>query len=141
MSDREKSCFAGRDTLFMEIVADSILEFQTHIFTYFRQLRLAAAYLEGGRRYLQEAPPEATVELNVAHDVTTEPMRLSELLPHSHAVGAGVSELFQMKAIAAWSDLLSHLFDRFISAHLDGTQSFPELKRMTTYIDFSQSSD
>jgi hypothetical protein len=122
-------------------MATPIHDFQAQIATHFRQLTLATAYLEIGSQYLVKAPPTASVALKLAHDVTTEPMRLSELLPHSSAVVEGVSELFQMKAVAAWSDLLNHLFAQFISAHLDGTKSFPELKKRTTRIDFSVNSD
>jgi hypothetical protein len=68
-------------------------------------------------------------------------MALHELLPHSSAVNQGVSELFQSKAIAAWADLLNVLFERFVTAHIDGTRQFPELKKRSTRLDFSSTED
>jgi hypothetical protein len=122
-------------------MANPIHEFQGKIATYFRQLTLATAYVSIGSQYLEKAPSAASVSLKLSADVSTEPMHVGDLLPHKSAVAAGVSELFQMKGVAAWSDLLNDLFGQFVAAHLDGTKSFPELKRRTTRIDFSVVSD
>lgn len=122
-------------------MATLINNFQGQIATYYRELTLATAYLELGSQQLAKAPPHASVALKLAPDVTTEPMQLVELLPHRGAVALGVAELFQTKAIAAWSDLLNQLFGHIVTLHLDGTKSFPELKRKRTLIDFSISSD
>jgi len=122
-------------------MANSLDEFQGQIATYFRQLTLATAYLKIGSQHLKTAPATAAVSLKLADDLTTEPMQLRELLPYTGAVAAGVAELFQMKAIAAWSDLLNKLFTKFMNAHLDGIKFFPELKTRTARIDFSITSD
>ena len=122
-------------------MATPVKEFQGQIATYFRQLTLATAYLEIGSGQLAKAPGNASVALKLADDVTTEPMQLGELLPHSNAVAVGIAELFQTKTIAAWSDLLNKLFAHFVTAHLDGIKSFPELKSRSTRIDFSVNSD
>lgn len=122
-------------------MANPITEFQGQLTAYFRQLTLATAYVEIGNGILAKGPGNASVALRLAHDVTTEPMGLGELLPHSNAVAGGIAELFQTKTIAAWSDLLNKLFNHFVTAHLDGIKTFPELKRRTTQIDFSKNSD
>lgn len=87
------------------------------------------------------ASMNASVTLTLAPDVTTEPMYLRELLPHSSSVAQGISELFQTKTIAAWSDLLNDLFAHFVTDHLEGRKRLPELKRRTTRIDFSSETD
>lgn len=118
-----------------------IENFQGQVAAYFRELILATAYLDIGRRNLAGAPKDASVSLTLAPDVTTEPMYLKELLPHSAAVVQGISELFQTKTIAAWSDLLNNLFAHFVTAHLLGEKPVPELKRRTTRIGFTSKSD
>jgi hypothetical protein len=122
-------------------MANLIHEFQGKIATYFRQLTLATAYVSIGSQYLKKAPSTASVSLKLSVDVSTEPMHVNDLMPQEGAVAAGVSELFHMKAVAAWSDLLNDLFAQFVSLHLNGTKSFPELRRRTTRIDFSVTSD
>jgi hypothetical protein len=84
---------------------------------------------------------DASVALTIAPDVTTEPISLRELLPHSSAVDQGITELFQTKFIAAWSDLLNNLFKHFVIDHLEGRNRFPELKHRSTRIDFSSEVD
>lgn len=115
--------------------------FHVQIAANFRQLILATAYLHIGSQNVAGASMDASVALTLAPDVTTEPMYLRELLPHSSAVAQGISELFQTKAIAAWSDLLNALFAHFVTDHFEGRKRPPELKRRTTRIDFSSETD
>lgn len=115
--------------------------FQCQIASYFRELILAIAYLDIGSSNLASASKDASVALTLAHDLTTEPMYLRELLPHSAAVAHGIAELFQTKTIAAWADLLNSLFAYFVTAHLEGQKRIPELKTRSVRIDFSSEID
>ena len=112
-------------------------QFQTLLTRYFRDLVLATAYLEIGHRTILQSPPQASVTLTLAPDLTTEPMSLQELLPHSSSVSLGTAELFQTKSMAAWSDLLNTLFEHFVELHMGGKRLFPEIKKRGTRLDFS----
>jgi len=57
--------------------------FHAVVTAYYRQLILAIAYLDIGNRTVGSAPPNASVELTLAHDVVTEPIYLRELIPHT----------------------------------------------------------
>ncbi|MGI8482373.1 MAG: hypothetical protein ACR2MF_09975 [Chthoniobacterales bacterium] len=118
-----------------------INEFQGLLTNYFRDLVLATAYLKIGDQSVAVAPTTASVSLTLAHDISTEPMYLHELLPHSSAVSHGVCELFQTKTIAAWGDLLNALFERFVTLHVEGAKQYPELKKRATRVDFSSAED
>lgn len=122
-------------------MSQPINDFQGLLATYFRELILATAYLELGSRLIVASPANAAVALTLSPDITTEPMYLHELLPHSFAVAQGASELFQSKAIAAWADLLNILFDMFVTSHIEGKKKYPELKKRSTRLDFSSTDD
>lgn len=122
-------------------MATHIDDFQRLLTGYFRELVLATAYLEIGRQSIMQSPPNASVALTLAEGVTTEPMFLRELLPHSASVSLGVAELFQTKTIAAWADLLNALFEHFVGLHIEGKRQFAVFKRRTTRLDFSSSED
>jgi hypothetical protein len=119
------------------VMSDPIKKFQLSITKCFRDLVLATAYLELGQHSVKTSPENASVTLMLSPEISTEPMYLNELIPHSSAVIHGVSELFQNKAIAAWSDLLNDLFEMFVSAHIDGRKQYPSLKKRVTRLDFS----
>src|SRR4029077_20395443 len=101
-------------------------KFQESVAESMQQLILAIAYLEIGDRQISAAPGDASVALTLAPDVTTEPLYLRELLPHSPAVAQGIAELFQGKTTSAWFDLLGNLFAQFVTAHLSDVKRFPE---------------
>lgn len=122
----------------MQVVID---EFQNTLTACFRELVLATAYLQIGQQAIGQSPPTASVALTLAEGLTTEPMFLRELQPHSGAVILGVAELFQTKVVAAWADLLNGLFERFVIQHFDGQRNFPEFKKRTTKLDFSSTED
>ena len=122
-------------------MSQPIDDFQGLLARYFRELILATAYLELGSRLIVVSPANASIALTLSPDITTEPMYLHELLPHSSAVAHGASELFQSKAIAAWADLLNVLFEMFVSAHIEGKRQYPELKKRSTRLDFSSIDD
>lgn len=115
--------------------------FQGLLARYFRELILATAYLELGTGLIKASPANASIALTLSPDITTEPMYLHELLPHSSAVAHGASELFQSKAIAAWADLLNLLFEMFVIAHIEGKTQYPELKKRNTRLDFTSIDD
>ena len=120
---------------------EQIDEFQQSLTDYFRELVLATAYLQMGELSLSQLPSEASASLVLAAGVTTEPMYLRELQPHSASVSLGIAELFQTKAIAAWADLLGSLFEFFVQMHLEGKKPFPALKKRTTKVGFSDAVD
>ncbi len=111
--------------------------FQKHIADYFRQLSLAAAYLNIGAKTISTSPKEMSIQLLLDKDIATEPMFLKELLAHSKKVEDAILELFQHKLIASWSDLLNDLFFYFLEQHFLGKRKFQELKKRTPKIDFS----
>jgi hypothetical protein len=121
-------------------MASSILQFQTQLSNYFRELILAHAYLQIGNEQIAKAPLLASVSVLLGEDITTEPFILKELVQHSSAVNDGLLELFQTKVIAAWSDLLSALFSDFIAQHLAGEKLYPQFKKITARLDFSAAS-
>jgi hypothetical protein len=120
---------------------EKVDEFQRLLTVQFRELVLAIAYLQIGQQSILRMPAEASISLTLAEGLTTEPMSLHELQPHSGSVGLGIAELFQTKVIAAWADLLGALFEFFVQAHLDGRKPFPALKKRTTKVGFSDSVD
>ena len=115
--------------------------FQGLITSRFRELVLATAYLEIGQQATKQSPPTASVSLNLADGITTEPMFLRELQPHGASVILGVAELFQTKAIAAWTDLLNALFESFVGMHMTGKRHIPEFKKRSTRLDFGSAED
>lgn len=120
---------------------EKVDEFQQLLTNHFRELILATAYLRIGEQSILRLPREASVSLTLADSVSTEPMSLHELLPHSTSVSLGIAELFQTKVIAAWADLLVELFEYFLQMHLDGKKVFPALKKRTTKVGFTDSMD
>jgi hypothetical protein len=116
---------------------EKVDKFQRLLTDYFRELVLATAYLQIGEQSISRLPAEASVSLTLADGVTTEPMYLRELQPHSASVSLGIAELFQTKVIAAWADLLGSLFEFFVQMHLEGKKPFPALKKRTTKVGFS----
>ncbi len=118
-----------------------INDFQQLLTSHFRELVLATAYLEIGHNSIKQSPPNASISLTLADGITTEPMFLCELKPHSASVSLGIAELFQTKAVAAWSDLLNTLYEFFIAMHVDGTQHFPAFKKRSTRLDFTSTED
>lgn len=119
----------------------AINEFQGQLSDYFRQLILAAAYLNIGGREISGAPADVSVQLVLDKDITTEPLLLRALLPFSRSVAEGILELYQNKMIASWSDLLADLFAHFVNMHFRGSRKFLELKKRTVRIDFSLDAD
>lgn len=115
--------------------------FQNLLTGYFRELVLATAYLEIGQHAVSQSRQDASVALTLSEGVTTEPMYLRELQPHSISVSLGIAELFQTKVIASWADLLNSLYEFFIEMHIEGTKLFPEFKTRTTRLDFSSPID
>jgi len=120
---------------------EKVDEFQQQLTSYFRELILATAYLQIGEQSIYRLPADASVSLVLAEGVTTEPMYLRELQPHSASVSLGIAELFQTKVIAAWADLLGSLFEYFVQMHLEGRRPFPALSKRTTKVGFSDSVD
>lgn len=114
-------------------------EFQQLLTNRFRELVLAIAYLQIGERSIISLPPVVSVSLTLADGVSTEPMSLRELQPHSGSVGLGIAELFQTKVIAAWNDLLGSMFEYFVQMHLEGRKPFPALRKRTTRVGFLDS--
>ncbi len=119
----------------------AIDKFQGKVSGYFRQLILAAAYLNIGITVINRSPADASIQLSLAKDIKTESFYLRELIAHSPAVERGLLELNQYKMIAAWSDLLDDLFSCFVNMHFNGGRKFYELKKRTVRLDFSLESD
>jgi len=114
---------------------DHIDKFQSKLRQYFNEMILGSAFVQLGR-YV-EHPEGIDIEVKLATDKTSEPTPLADLIHHAGGVGAGVTEFFQVRAIAAWNDLLTDLFGSFVHAHLNGQKTFSSLKKRSATIDFS----
>lgn len=118
-------------------MSEVIRKFQLLITHSFRELVLASAYLKIGHGVALNASPDASTSLVVGLGVTTEPIRLRELLIYNNEVAFGIAELFQSKAIAAWADLLNDMFAFFAEQHISGARPVAALKRRSAKLDFS----
>lgn len=111
--------------------------FQGRIAAHFRELILAMAYLKVGGPALANANANDVVDVLLDEDIRSEPIKVSELLPHAEGVSAGILELYQSKMVATWADLLVELFGHFVRRHFDGIHPYPELKRRSARLDFA----
>ncbi|MBD8531505.1 MULTISPECIES: hypothetical protein [unclassified Massilia] len=116
---------------------DQIDSFQRKLTTYFRQMTLGFVFADLGK--LVENPGEIAIRLTLSKKATSEPIPLNDFIPHSGEVSAGVAELFQVRAIAAWNDLLNDLFSVFVREHLTGSRQFKAIKKRSASVDFSSS--
>jgi hypothetical protein len=111
--------------------------FQRDISLYFNEMKLGVAFSAVGQ-YIDK-PEEIFVAQRLGPGLIEEPVPLSGLILHSHGVASGVTELFVIRAIAAWNDLLSSLFSDFVEAHLNGVKLFPKFNIKKCTFDFSSS--
>lgn len=110
-------------------------DFQDKLRSYFNQMLLGSAFVQLGQFF--KNPSEVTLTVKVAKDVTKEPRPLSDILHHASEVAAGTTELYQVRAIAAWNDLLTNIFSSYVAAHLTGQKQYPILGRAKGSIDFA----
>lgn len=116
---------------------DDINVFQTNLSRYFNEMKLGVAFSAIGK-YVHQ-PESILIAQQLGPGMIEEPIPLSSLIQHSDGVASGVTELFVVRSIAAWNDLLSAIFRSSVSAHLDGRKKFPSFKNRKSSFDFSSS--
>ncbi|MCA1859288.1 hypothetical protein LE191_04085 [Janthinobacterium sp. HSC-3S05] len=117
-----------------------ISQFEEKISSFYSQFLLNAGYFAAGEAQLRSFPPNYSVQVTFNPNEASGKIPMAELRSHSDAVQLSISELFQIKAIAAWNDLLTELFSHYVSLHFDGTP-VPLLGAQTAKINFSASDD
>ena len=97
---------------------DCATELQERITQYYREMILGSAFSKLSE--FVENPKQITVKVKLSDTIESEPLELGELLRHTAEFSAGVTELFQIKAIAAWNDYLNNVFRFLLHAQLHG---------------------
>lgn len=110
-------------------------EFQQQIRNYFNEMITGVAF--NTMAGLSAPGSDATVTITMAEGVTREPIPLVDLVQYTGAVIAGVTELYEVRVIAAWNDLLMKIFDTLVSGHFSGRSKLPALGVQKGAIDFS----
>jgi len=109
--------------------------FQQKLHSFFNQMVLGPAFVQLSN--FVSNPKEIDITVTLARGVTSEPAPLADIIHHAAAVGAGTTELFQVRAIAAWNDLLTEIFGSFVSSHLEEKGKHSNLGQIKGQIDFS----
>ncbi|WP_125920059.1 hypothetical protein [Pseudomonas sp. p99-361] len=117
-----------------------IYNFQDDLGGLFRELILGLAAHEIGIGFMRGSPNNH-VSVQLAHGAVSEPVSITALIEKEATVRRGAVELFQNKAIARWSDLLSALYREAVGKHLRRERNFSALKSVRVKYDFGSAID
>jgi hypothetical protein len=117
---------------------DLIENFEAKIESLYFKLLLNAGYFAAGESQIRGLPDNYVAQVIFNENEVSEKVTLAELRKHSEAVESSIAELFQIKSIAAFGDLLTEIFTFYVARHLSGTP-VPLLANHTAKINFALS--